>query len=188
MGCIGLVLRFFRLLTDHTGSFLSLLFLSSCGIITYDSLRTRKPVRMLSKNLNPKSETRRLWLSDYHFCLMRTILTGSPDPRHLRMHAAVVEALDACKQACRPGATYGDIFDAHAKALDNAGFGEHKLNACGYSLGTLYHWMDWPMIYAGNPVDVEPNMDTFTPFWSILEDGLPAPRRRRTGDGSQRRR
>jgi len=34
------------------------------------------------------------------------------------MHAAVVEALDACKQACRPGATYGDIFDAHAKALD----------------------------------------------------------------------
>ena len=25
--------------------------------------------------------------------------------------AAVVEALDACKQACRSGATYGDIFD-----------------------------------------------------------------------------
>jgi hypothetical protein len=40
--------------------------------------------------------------------------------------AAVVEALDACKQACRPGATYGAIFDDHAKALDNTGFGEHK--------------------------------------------------------------
>ena len=78
-------------------------------------------------------------------------------------------------------ATYGDIFDAHAKALDVAGFGEHKLNACGYSLVALYHWMDWPMIYAGNPVVVEPNMDTFNPFWSILEDGQPAPRRRRTG-------
>ncbi len=60
-------------------------------------------------------------------------------------------------------ATYGDIFDAHAKALDNAGFGAHKLNACGYSLGALYPptWMDWPMIYAGNPVVVEPGMVIF---------------------------
>ena len=99
----------------------------------------------------------------YHSCLMRTILTGTPDPRHLRMHSAAVEALDACKEACRPGATFGDIFDAHAKALEGAGFGEHKLNACGYSLGALYPptWMDWPMIYAGNPVVVEPNMVIF---------------------------
>ena len=99
----------------------------------------------------------------YHSCLMRTILTGRPDPRHLKMHSAVVEALEACKEACRHGATFGDIFEAHAKALEGAGFGEHKLNACGYSLGALYPptWMDWPMIYAGNPVIVEPNMVIF---------------------------
>ena len=99
----------------------------------------------------------------YHSCLMRTILIGKPDPRHLSMHSAAVEALEACKEACRPGATFGGIFDAHAKALDGAGFGEHKLNACGYSLGALYQptWMDWPMIYAGNPVVVEPNMVIF---------------------------
>ena len=99
----------------------------------------------------------------YHSCLMRTILTGKPDPRHLSMHSAVVEALEACKEACRPGATFGDIFDAHAKALEGASFGGHKLNACGYSLGALYPptWMDWPMIYAGNPVVVEPNMVIF---------------------------
>ena len=99
----------------------------------------------------------------YHSCLMRTILIGKPDPRHLSMQSAAVEALEACKEACRPGATFGGIFDAHAKALDGAGFGEHKLNACGYSLGALYPptWMDWPMIYAGNPVVVEPNMVIF---------------------------
>ena len=99
----------------------------------------------------------------YHSCLMRTILTGKPDPRHLSMHSAVVEALEACKEACRPGATFGDIFGAHAKALEGARFGGHKLNACGYSLGALYPptWMDWPMIYAGNPVVVEPNMVIF---------------------------
>ena len=99
----------------------------------------------------------------YHAALMRTILTGEPDPRHVAMHAACAEALQACKDACRPGATFGDIFNAHADAFDRAGFGEHKLNACGYSLGALYPptWMDWPMIYRDNPVVVQPNMVIF---------------------------
>ena len=99
----------------------------------------------------------------YHSCLMRTILTGRPDPRHVAMHAACAEALQACKDACRPGATFGDIFQAHADSFDRAGFGEHKLNACGYSLGALYPptWMDWPMIFRDNPVVVRPNMVIF---------------------------
>ena len=99
----------------------------------------------------------------YHSCLMRTILTGRPDPRHEGMHAACAEALQACKDACLSGATFGDIFDAHADALDRSGFGDHKLNACGYSLGALYPptWMDWPMIFRENPVVVQPNMVIF---------------------------
>ena len=99
----------------------------------------------------------------YHSCLMRTILTGEPNPRQVEMHAACSAALQACKKACRPGATFGDIFDAHAMSLDQSGFGAHKLNACGYSLGALYPptWMDWPMIFRGNPVVVEPNMVIF---------------------------
>ena len=99
----------------------------------------------------------------YHSCLMRTILTGEPDPKHVAMHAACAEALQACKDACRPGATFGDIFQAHADSFDRAGFGEHKLNACGYSLGALYPptWMDWPMIFRDNPVVVQPNMVIF---------------------------
>ena len=99
----------------------------------------------------------------YHSALMRTILTGEPDPRHVAMHAACADALQACKDACRPGATFGDIFQAHADALDLSGFGGHKLNACGYSLGALYPptWMDWPMIYRDNPVLIQPNMVIF---------------------------
>ena len=99
----------------------------------------------------------------YHSCLMRTILTGEPDPRHVAMHAACAEALQACKDACHPGATFGDIFQAHADSFDRAGFGQHKLNACGYSLGALYPptWMDWPMIFRDNPVEVQPNMVIF---------------------------
>ena len=50
--------------------------------------------------------------------------------------------------------------------LDQSGFGEHRLNACGYSLGALYPptWMDWPMIYMiykDNPVVLQPNMVIF---------------------------
>ena len=99
----------------------------------------------------------------YHSALMRTILTGEPDARHVAMHAACAEALQACKDACRPGATFGDIFQAHADAFDAAGFGGHKLNACGYSLGALYPptWMDWPMIFRDNPVVIQPNMVIF---------------------------
>ena len=99
----------------------------------------------------------------YHACLMRTLLTGRPDPRQISMHAAGVDALRACQDACRPGATFGDIFDAHASVLDAAGLQQHRLNACGYSLGALYPptWMDWPMIYTGNPVVIEPNMVIF---------------------------
>ncbi len=99
----------------------------------------------------------------YHSCLMRTILTGEPSQQQLAMHAACCDALQACKDAARPGSTFGDIFDAHADSLDRSGFGEHRLNACGYSLGALYPptWMDWPMIYRANPVVLEPNMVIF---------------------------
>ena len=99
----------------------------------------------------------------YHSCLMRTILTGEPSGHQLAMHSACCEALQACKDAVRPGSTFGDIFTAHADSLDRSGFGEHRLNACGYSLGALYPptWMDWPMIYRDNPVVLQPNMVIF---------------------------
>ena len=37
------------------------------------------------------------------------------------------------------------------------------MNACGYSLGTTFspNWMDWPMLYHGNPVVVAPGMVYF---------------------------
>jgi len=42
--------------------------------------------------------------------------------------------------------------------LDAAGHRAHRLNACGYSLGTTFapNWMDWPMFYHGNPVEAAP--------------------------------
>jgi Xaa-Pro dipeptidase len=37
--------------------------------------------------------------------------------------------------------------------LMNLGFNKARMNACGYSLGSTFspNWMDWPMLYTGNP-------------------------------------
>jgi Xaa-Pro dipeptidase len=99
----------------------------------------------------------------YHACLMRTLLTGVAHPDHAAMFEACADAMQACIEALRPGRAIGEVFDAHARALDAAGFREHRMNACGYSLGTTYTptWMDWPMFYEGNPVEAAPDMVFF---------------------------
>jgi Xaa-Pro dipeptidase len=99
----------------------------------------------------------------YHAALMYVILTGTPDDRQRRMFDACAEALDACKATLRPGNTVGDVFAAHAKVLTRTGYSGHFLNACGYTMGATYPptWMDWPMIYAGEPQVLAPNMVFF---------------------------
>lgn len=99
----------------------------------------------------------------YHSCLMRTVRVGPPNPRQMEMHAACKEALLACEDALKPGEPIGKVFDAHARVFDRLGLSEHRLNACGYSLGALFqpNWMDWPMLYTGNPVIAEPGMVFF---------------------------
>lgn len=99
----------------------------------------------------------------YHACLMRTLLVGEARPRHNELFDAAAEALLACEAAMRPGRTMGEVFEAHATVFDRRGLRQHRLNACGYSLGAVYapSWMDWPMFYAGNPVVIEPGMVFF---------------------------
>lgn len=89
----------------------------------------------------------------YHSCLMRTIPIGKPPARQVEMHKVAVDALEACKAALKPGRPIGEVFDAHARVLDAAGYRAHRMNATGYSLGATFapNWMDWPMFYHGNP-------------------------------------
>ncbi|MBI3452457.1 MAG: aminopeptidase P family protein [Rhodospirillales bacterium] len=99
----------------------------------------------------------------YHVCLMRSFAVGPADPRLADMHKAAVDALHAAEGALRPGRPVGEVFDAHARVLDAAGHREHRLNACGYSLGATFapNWMDWPMFYRGNPVEARLGMVFF---------------------------
>ena len=89
----------------------------------------------------------------YHAAMMRTIVVGTPPDAQRRMHAATVEALEACEEAIRPGAPMGTVFDAHARVFDDHGYGHARLQACGYGMGAVYNpiWVDFPMFFEGNP-------------------------------------
>jgi Xaa-Pro dipeptidase len=94
---------------------------------------------------------------------MRTFLVGEATPRQRAMHAACRDALAVAEERLKPGASMGEVFAAQAGVLDGRAMRPHRLNACGYSLGAVYapSWMDWPMFFAGNLVELAPGMVFF---------------------------
>jgi Xaa-Pro dipeptidase len=94
----------------------------------------------------------------YHSAMFRTIPIGKVDPKHIKMHEACLEALNNCAKTLIPGNIAGDVFDIHAKTFDDLGYNKARMNACGYSLGSTFspNWMDWPMLYTGNPYKIVP--------------------------------
>jgi Xaa-Pro dipeptidase len=99
----------------------------------------------------------------YHAANMKTIIIGEPRPQHVSMQAAAEDALLACEAALEPGQPMADVFAAHARVLDQAGLGAHRLNACGYSLGPRFSpsWMEAQMFYEGAPTVMQPGMVFF---------------------------
>jgi len=93
----------------------------------------------------------------YHSALFRTILVGKENKKQKKMHEACVEALKACEDKLKPGKTAGEVFDVHADVFDKLGYKKSRMNACGYSLGSTFapNWMDWPMLYTGNPYVIQ---------------------------------
>jgi len=101
----------------------------------------------------------------YHVANMFTVLTGpTVNPRHLGMHAACAEALEAVHQTMRAGHTLGEVFEVHRATLAAHGYEHALLKACGYTMGATFPptWMEPPMIYRDNPLVMEPNMVFFT--------------------------
>ena len=118
------------------------------------------------RKLDPQDQLTLEWAAayrHYHAAMMRTIPIGQATELHKKMHAATIDAMEACLGALKPGRPIGEVFDAYAHVCDAAGMREHRLNATGYSLGTTFapNWMDWPMFYHGNPVIAAENMVFF---------------------------
>ena len=99
----------------------------------------------------------------YHAAFMRTVIIGKPSRHHLAMDDVAREALAEVETKLRPGHTAGEVFAAHALVMDRHGMAEHRLNACGYSLGAKFtpSWMDSPMFYKDNPAVIQAGMVFF---------------------------
>ena len=113
------------------------------------------------QNLNQKDQLSIEWAGTfrhYHSAMFRTIPIGTANLKHYKMHEACVEALKNCENKLKPGNKIGDVFDVHAKTFDDLGYNKARMNACGYSLGSTFspNWMDWPMLYTGNPYIIQP--------------------------------
>ena len=93
-----------------------------------------------------------------------TIILGALDPRQARMYETARHALAEMTAVARPGRRLGDIFEAHARVLDEGGYARHRYGACGYSVGLSFPptSMDVPpMIYPGAALPCEPGMTLF---------------------------
>jgi Xaa-Pro dipeptidase len=99
----------------------------------------------------------------YHVAMMRTIVVGEPSYRHRELYNACLETIQAIETVLKPGHTFGDVFDIHARIMDERGLARHRLNACGYSLGARFSpsWMEHQMFHIGNPRQIEPGMSLF---------------------------
>jgi Xaa-Pro dipeptidase len=99
----------------------------------------------------------------YHAAMMRTLCVGEASDYQRHLFSVVREALEEMTGALSPGRPVGEVDDAHRRVLDAAGLEKHRYAACGYSLGTTFspNWMDWPMLFSGNPVEAEPGMVFF---------------------------
>jgi Xaa-Pro dipeptidase len=99
----------------------------------------------------------------YHAAMMRTVVVGTPDHRHRELYNACLETIEAIETVLRPGHTFSDVFDMHARIMDERGLARHRLNACGYSLGARFSpsWMEHQMFHVGNPQEIEEGMSLF---------------------------
>jgi Xaa-Pro dipeptidase len=99
----------------------------------------------------------------YHAAMMRTVIVGEPTSRHRELYNACRETILAIESVLRPGHTFGDVFDTHARIIDERGLTRHRLNACGYSLGARFSpsWMEHQMFHAGNQQEILPDMSLF---------------------------
>jgi Xaa-Pro dipeptidase len=99
----------------------------------------------------------------YHAPMMRTVVLGTPTDRQRELYAACRDAIEAIELVLMPGNTFGTVFDTHARIMDERGLARHRLNACGYSVGTRFSpsWMEHQMFYAANSEPILENMTLF---------------------------
>lgn len=99
----------------------------------------------------------------YHAPMMRTILTGKLSKRHEELYEAARETLETIEASLTTASTFGEVFDVHARKLEEYNLTRHRLNTCGYSVGARFSpsWIESYMFHTGNTQRIEPDMTVF---------------------------
>lgn len=94
----------------------------------------------------------------YHAAMARTLQVGDVARAERDLHVAAAEATAAAQDACVPGATCGDVFEAYAGAVDRRGLG--RARHCGYDVGLRISPTAVPQVVLerGNQVELVPGM------------------------------
>lgn len=88
--------------------------------------------------------------------ITRNVAVGELDPERERIHQVVLDANEAGRDACRPGATAESVDRAARAVIEDAGYGESFLHRTGHGMGLEVH--EPPDIMAGNDQTLEPGM------------------------------
>lgn len=99
----------------------------------------------------------------YHAPMLRTILIGTPTPRHHQLYDAAFEAILAIQTAMKPGAIFSGIFDTFTAVMEKHDLTRHRLSSCGYSIGARFAptWMEMEHFEAESPFEIAPDMTLF---------------------------
>jgi len=88
--------------------------------------------------------------------ITRNVAVGELDPERERIHQVVLDANEAGREACRPGATAESVDRAARAVIEDAGYGEYFVHRTGHGMGLDVH--EPPDIMAGNGQALEPGM------------------------------
>jgi Xaa-Pro aminopeptidase len=98
----------------------------------------------------------------------RTVVAGEPPPGLRDAHAVMLEAFEAGRAACRPGALAREVDAACRAPIEQAGLGEHFRHRMGHGIGLDVH--ERPFLSAEDETPLEAGM-TFTDEPSIIVPG-----------------
>ena len=78
-------------------------------------------------------------IDGYHADHTRTVAIGSLDDELARVHALVVDAQQAGRDAVRAGIAAGEVDRAAREVIERAGYGEHFVHGTGHGVGLAIH-------------------------------------------------
>lgn len=123
----------------------------------------------------------------YHADIARTAVLGSPSPKQLRCHDALVAGQGKMLQSLKPGIPIGDLFQIGMRETRENGIPHYERHHLGH--GTGIEGYDLPLITPGNPMKLEAGMVfcVETPYYEPGFGGLQIEDILEVTDGGSRR-